>query len=240
MGAWDTLLRSVPASSLTVAGRLDIGTDVDAWRTQQSGNPTLQEFLRALSQEGPSLDALRGLLAGPYLAGSLPTSTAGTRDGFAVLSLKGDTGSQVLNALRPLEDAFRHLDTLLVGSTFSDVAFSETSYHSVGIRFVNFGAPARAFDYAVTDSLLLVATSRESMYLLIDVLKGSEGKALPTDPAFQSLAPSVGAGPWSYLRVDPDVLRELPEAWQGILGGVQGIYVAPTSAQDFVGAATLR
>ena len=237
----EAVLSRVPARVLTLAARPEVRADVEAWRVSQSGNPDLQEFFRALSQGGTSLDGLWQLLAGPYFGGSLPTSTASVRDGFLVMPLtEGTPSDAVMNALRPLEDVFRHADVFLTGSTFPDATFEEDSYNGVNIRYVNFGTPDRSFDYAVGDSLLLVATSRESMRLLIDTLKGSEEATLASDPVFQSLALPTRPATWQYLRVDAEAVQGLPQAWQPILSGFQGLVLVPEGTQAFSGTAALR
>jgi len=49
--------------------------------------------------------------------------------------------------------------------------FFDNSYKGVEIRYINFGSPMLAFDYALEGELFLVAGSRETMFALIDRLK---------------------------------------------------------------------
>lgn len=238
---WDGLLRALPVTAIGSVGRANFGTDFDLWRAASSGNPSLQDFFRLLSQQGPTLDGLRAHLAGPYLVGTLVTGEPGVRDGFVVLTLNEDAQPQTRQSLGILEDAFRQLSSFIAGSTFPGAVFEESVYRDVTIRFVNFGGPERTLDYAVVDNSLVVTTSRDSMRLVIDVLRKANDKtSVADDRKFQSLSGVISAGSWSYLRPDATVRAELPKGFQALLAGFQDLYIQFVSEQTFTGAATLN
>ena len=64
------------------------------------------------------------------------------------------------------------LSSLFLGLDIPDLAveFNDNVYQGKNIRYVNFPDPDLSIDYAIVDDKLLIATSRESMYAVIDAL----------------------------------------------------------------------
>jgi len=56
-------------------------------------------------------------------------------------------------------------------SNLNTKGFSNNQYRDTSIRFVNFPTPELTIDYAVSNNLFLISTSRESGYNIIDRLK---------------------------------------------------------------------
>ncbi len=58
-----------------------------------------------------------------------------------------------------------------------DLSFSDNTHRSISIRYVNFPTPDRSIDYAIVtakngNDYLIIANSREQMFLIIDKLLG--------------------------------------------------------------------
>ncbi|MBI3273522.1 MAG: hypothetical protein HYZ69_00085 [Candidatus Colwellbacteria bacterium] len=52
--------------------------------------------------------------------------------------------------------------------------FLDNTYQGTAIRYMNFDTPERSFDYAISNDLLLLAGSRQAMFMLIDRAKLQE------------------------------------------------------------------
>ncbi len=231
----DVLWRHVPAAALSAHSGQTFGPDLNAWRVQQSGNPTLQEFLRRISSQGAVVEALGAMSRGPFVAGTLATASAGVRDGFLLVQLLPEKSSEAVSAMRQLDEAFRELDVFLTGGAVPTDAFEDTTYRDVAIRYLNFGSPQRAVDYAVQDDVLMLATSREAMYSIIDAARDDGALSLAKHAEFQASAVAIGGHSWSYFRVDPAILTELSAPWQTWLRAVRTVSLAPVGTDGLVG-----
>lgn len=172
----------------------------------------------------------------PFIVGVLATGTPGVRDTVVTIPLKsGADPRALLRALEPVAMAF---GPFLTGTSLPDVAFIETTYRDTPIRYVNFGSPARAFDYTVVRDTLLFTTSRESMYALLDtVLEVSP--PLASTPPFSLLAGATLGAEWIFLRSDPSLEAELPSAYAIFQTLLEGIVLRPTGEGTLEGSALL-
>ncbi|MFH1671383.1 MAG: hypothetical protein ABH889_01230 [Candidatus Portnoybacteria bacterium] len=71
-----------------------------------------------------------------------------------------------ISIIEDLEPLFLSAETL----SPSALGFQDNVYREKNIRYLNFPDPDLSIDYAIVDSKLLIATSRDSMYGLIDVI----------------------------------------------------------------------
>lgn len=197
---------------------------------------TLSEPLRVAQEESAALDQVLKLMAGPLVVGVLPTATPGTRDVAVAIPLV--PGADPIAALRTLERAATKLGPFFIGTPVPDAAFGEGVYREVLIRYVNFGTPSRAFDYAVAGGRLLLATSRDSMFALVDtVLDG--GLSLSAHPPFARLKGAARGSDWLFLRAHPALRDELPPAFRIFPQVLAALVLRPTGAGTLEGQAAL-
>ena len=73
----------------------------------------------------------------------------------------------------------QELDSLFLNNQI-DIAlnkeFQDNIYQGISIRYVNLPTSDISLDYAVVNNLLVVATSKQSMYAAIDKILESSGK----------------------------------------------------------------
>lgn len=179
----DTVVFAIPTTRAAI---------VDVLRSLFEGSTPL-----ALKEEDAARDALAASLSDPGVAGVLPSPTqADTRDAVGIF--RAADAEQATRALRDLERAALRVGALLGHEAEQGAAFADREYNGVQVRYVNFGSPARSVDYALLDNLLLVATSRESMFALIDAVRGSG--ALGATSSFAALRAHAGATGWVFVR----------------------------------------
>lgn len=199
----------LPGDVILAGVRPDLRADLAELPESGTLPDTLLQVLRVFRDGSDAARSVTETFAGPWTFGVLPTAQPGIRDAVAIIPLK--EGVDPSPALRTLEAAFTGFGPYLTGSVFPEAAFVETAYGGVMIRYVNFGSPARAFDYAVVGGKLLVATSRESMYALVDALN-TLGSALASRAEFAQLASAAVGTSWVYLRSDDRLAIEHPGA----------------------------
>jgi len=92
--------------------------------------------------------------------------------------------------------------------------FNNGVYRDIPLRFVNISGSNQAIDYAKKDSYLLVATSKETMFTLLDA---ASGQTVPLNASADwfNLFTSWGALPTAERMTvahisEPSVLRFLP------------------------------
>lgn len=227
--SWEMAVKAIPASVIAVAGHGNLVTDVEQWRLSQSGNAQLQDFLNTLTTQGSAIDALKANLTGEYLVGTVANDTP-VPDGIAVIPIKDGTTALVQAQMNSLEQALKLLGPLIGGASYSDVVFADGNYKDVAIRFVNFGDSNHSFDYAIVDSLLLVATSKGSMQQMIDAYKGDAENF-----AAAFVAQSTGQVGWQYLRFDGKILDQQPMAWKKLFSGFVSTYFEPIKTGVYTG-----
>lgn len=205
---------------------------------QVSGTPgSVKVVLRALEAFPEAWRDLQAQLRGPWAVGVLATETAGVRDAVAVIPLA--PGSDAKVPLRTLEPAFREFSPLLVGAAAPEATFAERDFSGVSIRFMNFGSPARAFDYAVVDDALLLATSKASILALVDAVQ-KRSSSLASSVPVAALADLAEKTASLYLRSDPALRSEVPEALSVFLDLFESLLVFPVTESRIEGLVRLR
>jgi len=74
----------------------------------------------------------------------------------------------------------------------ASITFNDGVYSAQPVRYTNIAGQTVALDYSLTDSQLLIATSREGIQVLIDTLQKKSG-SVATDTNWNSVVGSVGA-----------------------------------------------
>lgn len=230
----DALLRKLPRATVLSFGRPvtilgSLGSPAAADRIPSSLRPVLQ----ALGERSGAFNTLLQSFEGTLALGVLPTDTAGVRDLVAVVPLKA--GSDPRPQLRELESIGPAFGPYLTGSAFADAAFSESDYRDVRIRFMNFGTPSRALDYAIVDQDLFLATSRAAMRALIDAARG-ETPFAEAEP----LAETVEGSSWVVFRSDPRLQEEFPPAYRALTNLFDVLFLRPAGLGLLTGTMVLR
>lgn len=75
-----------------------------------------------------------------------------------------------------------YLDNSLDFESASSENFIENIYSGVVIRYKNFPTPDMAMEYAISGNKLILATSKDSMFALIDHIAGDNSDTLTEDP----------------------------------------------------------
>ncbi|TSC64641.1 MAG: hypothetical protein G01um1014106_31 [Parcubacteria group bacterium Gr01-1014_106] len=198
----------------------------------------LRPVAQALQERSDAFGNLLQSFEGTAILGTLPTDTAGVRDVVALLTLKpGGTDTQ--SSLRVLEAAGPAFGPYLTGSAFADAAFTEATYRDVAVRYMNFGSPTRALDYAVVDDLLIIATSRSAMHAVLDALQEAV-PTLATVETFRVLAETVDQSAWSFFRGSTALQNELPPAYHSMSAVLDGLVLRPVNDGLYTGAILLR
>lgn len=125
------------------------------------------------------------------------------------------------------------------------LAFTDTLYADVPVRFVNIDTPTLALDYTILDGFLGLATSREGMFALIDVFQGTLPGGDTTWGTVEELSRDLGASRAFGLLTQPAIKRLLPggEAQTAIpfgiafdtsqeAAGLAGVLVVPQAASE--------
>ena len=156
--------------------------------TVQNKFLTLDDFLAELKTNSSELKAIENYLAENYTffaysqktgsAASTPfsqTSNQAQNRAGLMLALKTDSGaSSPAQILRQTETALPQIfKVLFLGRQPGPAAsanFLDNNYKNIPVRYLNFPDASLSFDYAVVGNNLIFATSRESMYAVIDRL----------------------------------------------------------------------
>jgi hypothetical protein len=228
--AWDKLLKAIPADILSATGGTNLSKSIDTWRLAQSDDPKMQEFLNGLNDQGSVLEKIRADLTGVYVAGGM-LSTNLLPDGVAVLEIKDGATDDLKTQMSSMEGALTKLGSMIGGASYTDAAFTDSSYKEVPIRFVNFGDSSHSFDYAIIDSMLLVSNSKNSMQKMIDVYKGEDGSFGNVVSARDQMQAN-----WQYVLFNPDTLDKLPSSLKTFLSGFTSLFIEPTGTKTLSGS----
>lgn len=218
---WSAMLKAVPADVISASGSSELSARLDKWRLGQSGNAQMQGLLNTLSSQGETIQELKSQLTGSYVTGSISSASL-KPDGIAVLGIKDGMADLVKQNMAKLEESFRKLGPLVGGAPFQDVMFADGNYKNMPIRFVNFGDSNHSFDYVVTDSIVMIATSKGGMQKLIDTYNGD---AVDFSATFTEQ--STGQDGWQFMRLDGKVLEQLSPAWKLFVEGFVSMYSEP-------------
>ena len=84
------------------------------------------------------------------------------------VDLSADLKEWEVSVLECVDEFFIYLkDRILLANTEE---FQDNVYNNIAIRYLNFPNPDLSIDYAIVGNKLIIATSRESMYAVIDAL----------------------------------------------------------------------
>lgn len=129
-------------------------------------------YLVYLATSGSSVDSMG-------VAIELPAEVSRT------LTLQDPALAQAMPALLAL---------ILDQRTIASVTFTEAEYAEVPLRYANIVGSSKALDYALTDTHLLLATSKDAMFALLDTVTATTAGAAATAPWSQVVA-AVGTVP---------------------------------------------
>lgn len=193
--------------------------------------------------EQASVHALLDSLAGPY-AFYIETTPGGRHDYGLVITLPPELQGTLQVPDATVEAGLSALLPLVTGRAgIAPIAFNNNTYNGIPLRYANFSEPSQALDYAVTDQHLLITTSRESMFHLLDAYTGTMPSvansvswanllatwgAIPagptlflsqaTDPFLTSFLPGGGAQPFSFgISLLPAEAGSTEQAVQGVV-----------------------
>jgi len=234
---WSKVLSSIPTTTLTAAAYPNVAKSIDDWRVKQTDNAQIRDFLSALSSKGEALSALKSKADGPFIVGTLPTDKSDQLDAFAIIPVSTDSSSDVIGSMKMLEEALKNVAPLYAGASFPDAQFAEATYGETSIRFINFGSPDRSLDYAVVDSFLVVTTSKNSMYAVVDSIKQKNGIGSSGDMSSYLAGSPLG---WFFFNFSGSQSEKLPQALQPYLMPFASMVAQIKDQQAFVGSISIK
>lgn len=139
----------------------------------------LNHFLSLLGFSLPEKivqSAVEDKLGGANYSFFLYNQAEGKRLGFVIkiteeADLSGEFKEWEANVMEDIGALFVNLDPQALSAAVE--GFQDNIYSGIAIRYLNFPNPDLSIDYAVVGDKLIVATSRESMYAVIDALLSS-------------------------------------------------------------------
>jgi hypothetical protein len=135
-----------------------------------------------------SVDGLLQQLTGPYALYTVSHDST-TRDVGLIITLSAPPVGAAI------EEALEALLPLVTGRPgVAHIEFSDNTHAGLPLRYANFSQPSQALDYAVVGTTLVITTSRESMFTLLETLAGTE-PAASTAALWQPLLSAWGALP---------------------------------------------
>ncbi|MEX1112672.1 MAG: hypothetical protein WEC84_04360 [Candidatus Andersenbacteria bacterium] len=173
----DELLPLVPAEATFARLGTNFAADLTSIQSDVLDTDVLQQ---------PQVQQLISSLTGPYAY--YRTGQTQQDLGLIVSLPAANTGAVEVGDVA-LESSLRALIPVLSGVSSSQVpqlAFASGEYQSVPLRYVNLANDGTAIDYAVVNGYLLVASSKDVMFGLIDVVTQS-GSSLAAAPSWQPL-----------------------------------------------------
>jgi len=159
------LLSKVPGTANFVHVGGNFNADVNNW----SG---VTGALDDDALQSPQVKALLEQLTGSYAFYLDQSVTTNTAYGL-VISLPAELVGTLSLGDQGLEEALRALVPLLTGQrTIAPIPFNDGAYAETPLRFANLAGSTQAIDYAITDDAILVATSKDAMFALLDIALG--------------------------------------------------------------------
>lgn len=219
----------LPADLTALQLGADFASDLASW--QATNDAIDQEILAA-----PAIQALLQELNTPYAFASFARDT-GTYDYLLVIELPPSPATPLTLDDAGLKDALTGMVPLLTGRpAAATVAFNPGEYAGIPLRFANITSTA-AIDYALTDTHLLIATSKDAMFSLLDTIAGTAPSMALTLP-YQTLATYLGTQDPSQLTVAtvtlPQLLALLPPGAEQHAALTIGLTTTSTTATDQV------
>ncbi|MEX0649715.1 MAG: hypothetical protein WD200_01830 [Candidatus Andersenbacteria bacterium] len=166
---------------------------VPAQSTFTQFGTNLQEDIASLSGqksidiavlEQPAVQQFVSQLTTPYVYYRY-TSQAGAENAALIIGLPQNTAATLGLGDTAIETGLRALIPLIAGqgsATVPQLAFATGEYRSVPLRYVNLSGQDQAIDYAIINNYLLVASSKDSMFELIDTILGTAPALVNEEP----------------------------------------------------------
>ncbi len=187
------LLNKIPDSATFIRLGGSFADDLREW----SANAT------EIDQDAINLPNVRQTidqLESPY-AFYIIEKSAGERDFGLIIDLPSDYQNFITEPDSVIEAGLAALIPILTGrQSVASVAFSDGAYSGVNLRYVNFSGSNSALDYAISDQYLLIGTSKDAMFDLIDTVLGNNS-SVPSSSLFTELLNSWGVLPESQNLV---------------------------------------
>lgn len=205
------LLSLIPAQVTVARLGANFFEDVEEWLT-------MTNTVEADILQRPLVQQLFAQLTGPYAyftygspSSSPPLSSPSPQSGRQPATIGG--GNQALGFIielplilqgkvtlgePALEEALPALIPLLIDQrTIPPLTFTERIYEGTPLRYVNLVGVTTTLDYAVTDTHLLITTSKDSMLTLLDTI-GQRAASLTRGGNWQTLLTNWGSLPASH------------------------------------------
>lgn len=156
---------------------------------------------------------------------SLPAARPAEQAGTPIqLTVPNPTIEESLGALLPLITGQKG-----VGA----IEFSPNTHAGVPLQYANFSQPSQALDYAVVDNHIVITTSRESMFAVLETIRGTH-IAVTASPVWQSLLtpPWAGLSNAAALVLGRVTLPQLTPLLPVVSGGTPlfGLTIEPSAA----------
>ena len=224
------LLTLVPNNATFARFGASLAVEVAEWQQTSSA-------LATGALQPPTVQQLLAELPAPY---AFYTTT--TDDFGLVVELPAALQGVLQNGDAAIEQALAGLVPLVVGSeTATPITFNDGEYGGLTLRYANLNGSGAALDYAVTGTHLLVATSKDAMFSLIDTVNATAA-SLADAPLATSLTATWGALPATPVLTLgefslPDLQALLP---QGAHQQTLSVGLASTPGTTTVNSVTIQ
>ncbi len=179
----DSLLTLLPQDVTFAWLGADLANDLPSWQTAEPG---VQGLLDPAVLEQPQVAQLISQLQSPY-AYYRREGTGSVEDFGLVVSLPESLSRTIQLGDPALEAALRALLPAITGQpTTVSLAFNDATYGGQYLRYLNIAGSSQAIDYVVTNDHILIASSKEGMFALLDAFTKTQ-PALPTAANWSAL-----------------------------------------------------
>ena len=206
---------------------LQLNRDLISWQEDVA-------LLDDITIEQPSVRQFLSLLNAPYAVFER-TGSDGVRDIGVIVQLPSSLQKNLKTGEPVVEQALTAIIPLIVGKTLGiQIVFNDAAYQNVPLRYVNLNGQTQALDYVAGDNFLLVASSREGLYRLIDASLGSGQTLLQSDmwgTLFSSVAAGLDGKPFVLGKIkNPAITSILP-----VVGATQEAYLTLSASETSTG-----
>lgn len=168
---------------------------------------------QAFRSTAPAAAQLFNELTGPYVYYER-TGNDGVNDAGLIIQIPEDKKGTYQLPDNTIEQA---LPAIVMAAGLGEgpasaLAFIDTVYQDVALRYVNLSTPQLALDYMIDNNFITVATSREGMYTAINVLqqKASNSLSNASWSALQAATSTIGNDRIFALTRQPAIKRLFP------------------------------
>lgn len=143
----------------------------------------------------PQVKQFLSQLSGPFLYYQKPQQSTNLNDVGIVITLPTLLKEQLKIGDQGIENALPALMPLTGDNNVSgaSLAFTETIYNGLALRYVNILGPGRALDYTISGNYLVIATSKDSMLELIDRMQAIENGGAVQTASFSEITQHIAA-----------------------------------------------